>query len=89
MLLSDLGADVVRIDRKGAASSPPTDIYVRGRRSAGAGPEGARRGGGLPDDSAQSADAMFEGFRPGVMERLGLGPEVMLGAQPEAGLRPA
>jgi alpha-methylacyl-CoA racemase len=83
MLLSDLGADVVRIDRKGQGrGGSPTDITSRGRRSVGL---------DLKNPAAietclklmEGADAMFEGFRPGVMERLGLGPEVALRRNPK------
>lgn len=82
MLLSDLGADVVRIDRKGAASRGKTDITARGRRSVAmdlkspAAIEACLR-------LMTSADAVFEGFRPGVMERLGLGPDVALERNPK------
>ena len=82
MLLSDLGADVVRIDRKGQGRSSPADITSRGRRSIGL---------DLKTPAAietclklmEGADAVFEGFRPGVMERLGLGPEVALKRNPK------
>ena len=78
MLLSDLGADVVRIDRKGGGrGGAPTDVTSRGRRSVAL---------DLKSPAAveaclklmEQADVVFEGFRPGVMERLGLGPEVAL-----------
>jgi len=82
MLLSDLGADVVRIDRKGAASRGAADVTARGRRSVAL---------DLKSPAAveaclklmERADAAFEGFRPGVMERLGLGPDVALGRNPK------
>lgn len=82
MLLSDLGADVVRIDRKGQGRASPADITSRGRRSIGL---------DLKNPSAietclklmEGADAIFEGFRPGVMERLGLGPDVALKRNPK------
>lgn len=82
MLLSDLGADVVRIDRKGQGRGAPSDITSRGRRSVGL---------DLKSPAAieaclkliESADVVFEGFRPGVMERLGLGPEVCLKRNPK------
>jgi alpha-methylacyl-CoA racemase len=81
MLLSDLGADVVRIDRKGAGRGGRADITARGRRSVAM---------DLKSPAAvetclalmESADAVFEGFRPGVMERLGLGPDVALVRNP-------
>ncbi|WP_374576951.1 CaiB/BaiF CoA transferase family protein [Phenylobacterium sp.] len=82
MLLSDLGADVVRIDRKGQGRASPADITSRGRRSVGL---------DLKTPAAietclklmEGADAVFEGFRPGVMERLGLGPDVALARNPK------
>jgi alpha-methylacyl-CoA racemase len=81
MLLADLGADVVRIDRKGQGRASPAHILGRGRRSVGL---------DLKAPAAietclklmESADAVFEGFRPGVMERLGLGPETALARNP-------
>ena len=87
MILSDMGADIVRIDRasnvpEAAPSSAPGDLLARGRRSIGidlknpAGVETALR-------LIEEADALFEGFRPGVMERLGLGPEVCLARNPK------
>jgi len=81
MLLSDLGADVVRIDRKGAGRGGKADVTSRGRRSIAM---------DLKSPAAveaclklmETSDAVFEGFRPGVMERLGLGPDVALGRNP-------
>jgi alpha-methylacyl-CoA racemase len=81
MLLSDLGADVVRIDRKGAGRGGKADVTARGRRSIAM---------DLKSPAAveaclklmETSDAVFEGFRPGVMERLGLGPDVALGRNP-------
>jgi alpha-methylacyl-CoA racemase len=81
MLLSDLGADVVRIDRKGGRGGAPSDVTARGRRSVAL---------DLKSPAAieaclklmEGADAVFEGFRPGVMERLGLGPDVALKRNP-------
>src|SRR3984957_2009367 len=77
LLLSDLGADVVRIDRRGAGGVSKYDISLRGRRSVAFDlkrPEAIEACLKLMD----TADAAFEGFRPGVMERLGLGPDVAL-----------
>ncbi|MBN9428386.1 MAG: CoA transferase [Burkholderiales bacterium] len=74
MLLSDMGADVVRIERGDIGSLDPLDVTARGRRFVAVdlkqpkGVEQARR-------LAQCSDVLLEGFRPGVMERLGLGPE--------------
>ena len=82
MMFSDMGARVVRIDRKGAksplAGAGPT---YRGRPSIGLDlkqPSGLETALRLVD----SADALIEGFRPGVMEKLGLGPEVCLQRNP-------
>ncbi|ARR55120.1 CoA transferase [Rhizorhabdus wittichii DC-6] len=81
MLLSDLGADVLRIDRPGTPGAYATEVLARGRRSIAidlkdkAGIEACR-------ELARSADVLIEGFRPGVMERLGLGPEEMAEINP-------
>jgi len=82
MLLSDMGAEVVRVDRAARVmderpDTPPADILARGRRSVGVDlkhPEGVD----TVLRMAERADALIEGFRPGVMERLGLGPDVCL-----------
>ncbi|MGE3620792.1 MAG: CaiB/BaiF CoA transferase family protein [Acidimicrobiia bacterium] len=86
MMLADMGADVVRVDRAQAVAGgdpaiPPLDVLNRGRRSIGL---------DLKDPDAvevalalvAGADALVEGFRPGVMERLGLGPEACLARNP-------
>ena len=82
MLLSDLGADVVRIDRKGGRGGSPSDVTSRGRRSVALDlklPEAVEACLKLMD----AADGIIEGFRPGVMERLGLGPDVVLKRNPK------
>ncbi len=80
MMLSDMGADVIRVDRLensngGDPAAPPSDIFNRGRRSIALNLKSA---GGLKTllDLIGQADALMEGFRPGVAERLGFGPEV-------------
>lgn len=86
MMLADLGADVVRLDRAtnamaGDPATPPADVLNRGRRSVGVDlkhPDGVSTVLAL----VESADALIEGFRPGVMERLGLGPDVCLARNP-------
>ena len=84
MLLADLGADVVRIDRPGAGSDPGVLAHVavwRGRRSVVIDlkhPEASAPVGRLLD----GADVLVEGFRPGTMERLGFGPEAILPTRP-------
>ena len=80
MLLADMGADVVRIDRPGAAGDA-RDITRRGRRNLTLDlkqTEGLEQALRLLD----RADALIEGFRPGVMERLGLGPDAVLARNP-------
>jgi alpha-methylacyl-CoA racemase len=80
MLLAQLGADVVRIDRT-AEAGQPTGLLMKSRRSVAldlkseSGLQTAKR-------LVARADALIEGFRPGVMERLGLGPESLLAANP-------
>jgi alpha-methylacyl-CoA racemase len=86
MLLADLGADVVRVDRPGPAGEltgldPADDPRSRGHRSIGIDlkqPAGAD----LARELIDSADVFLEGMRPGVAERLGLGPEQMQARNP-------
>ncbi|MGE0419381.1 MAG: CaiB/BaiF CoA transferase family protein [Acetobacteraceae bacterium] len=81
MLLSDLGADMLRIDRKDGDRGEKTHVTRRGRKSVALDlkkPEAREACLRL----MESADAIYEGFRPGVMERLGLGPEVALARNP-------
>lgn len=82
MLLADLGADVVRIDRKEATGRGPGELAGRGKRSVAIDlkhAEGVEAALLLID----KADALIEGFRPGVMERLGLGPEAVQRRNPK------
>lgn len=88
MLLSDLGAEVVRVGRTGApgpvAGLVPAEKNVlhRGRREIALDlkkPEAI----GAALRLVERADALLEGYRPGVMERLGLGPEPCLGRNPQ------
>ena len=83
MLLAQLGADVVRIDRPGGAvvRSPGPDLLAQGRPSLSVDlkhPDAA----GMVLDLIEGADVLVEGFRPGVAERLGLGPDVCLSRNP-------
>lgn len=77
MLLSDLGAEIIRVDRTkgGLTFEHAGDILNRGRKSISVDlkqPEGVETVLKL----VETADALIEGFRPGVMEKLGLGPDV-------------
>lgn len=81
MLLADLGADVVRIDRPDTADYRPEDVEARGRHSIVLDLKQADDLA-IGKQLAARADILIEGFRPGVMERLGLGPEQLLAANP-------
>ncbi|WP_062264813.1 CaiB/BaiF CoA transferase family protein [Endozoicomonas arenosclerae] len=84
MMLADMGADVIRVERpKGGmfGDNPKLDILNRGKRCIGVDlktPEGVATVLKL----AESCDAMFEGFRPGVVEKLGIGPEQVMALNP-------
>jgi alpha-methylacyl-CoA racemase len=85
MLLADLGADVVRVDRVGGASplpgAPASDLLNRGKRSIVVDLKHPR-GPDVVLDLAARADVLLEGYRPGVVERLGVGPEPALRRNP-------
>jgi alpha-methylacyl-CoA racemase len=85
MLLADLGADVVRVDRPGPGSplavDPSHDLLNRGKRSVTADLK-RDRDRELVLALTDRADALIEGFRPGVAERLGVGPEAVLARNP-------
>ncbi len=88
MMLSDMGADVLRIDRKAKGGEDSFErvkapnFIDRGRRSVRLDLKAAD-GAALALDLIAGADALIEGFRPGVMERLGLGPDVCLARNPK------
>lgn len=87
MMLADHGAEVIRIDRASGSrggSQPVTskDVLARGRKSIAINLKTAE-GVALARKLAASADGIIEGFRPGVMERLGLGPEELLKDNPK------
>ncbi|RKR92333.1 alpha-methylacyl-CoA racemase [Micromonospora pisi] len=78
MMLADMGADVIRVDRAAAVrpecfGTPHPDLLNRGRRSIGVDLK-ADAGRRVVLDLVRNADVLLEGFRPGVTERLGLGP---------------
>jgi alpha-methylacyl-CoA racemase len=81
MILADLGADVLRIERAercGPQAPRPADPLVRNRRSIGLNLKDARAVD-LLLRLTETADVLVEGFRPGVAERLGFGPEACAG----------
>jgi alpha-methylacyl-CoA racemase len=89
MMLADMGADVIRIDRKPDPDAPNPypmlgtkfDVMARGRRSLALDLKDPRARQ-LALDLIAKADVLVEGFRPGVMERLGLGPDACLDRNP-------
>ena len=80
MMLADHGADVIRLERIGAARMGP-DPLARSRRSLGIDLKHAQATG-IVRRLAERADGLIEGWRPGVAERLGIGPDVLLAANP-------
>lgn len=86
MLLADMGADVIRVDRAqsvmgGDPAAPPVDVLNRGRRSIGV---DLKHPDGIETilKMVEKADVLIEGFRPGVTERLGIGPDVCAARNP-------
>ncbi|KAI9591689.1 alpha-methylacyl-CoA racemase [Syncephalis fuscata] len=78
MLLADFGANVIRVERPAALN---TDVLTRGKRSLAVDIKSAE-GLAVIRQLAKQADVLLEPFRPGVMERLGLGPDVLLAENP-------
>jgi alpha-methylacyl-CoA racemase len=81
MLLADLGAEVTQVQRPGGGAWPPSPVLDRGRRVVEIDVKSAA---GLEQvlDLVVASEVLIEGFRPGVMERLGLGPEECLARNP-------
>jgi alpha-methylacyl-CoA racemase len=87
MLLADMGAEVIRVERAQSVRGPAPetahyDVMLRGRRNVALDlkhPDGVA----TLLDLVEHADALIEGFRPGVMERLGVGPDVCLARNPK------
>lgn len=87
MMLADMGAEVIRIDRPGGNAimstvAPKYDVMARNRRSVAL---NFKKTGAIDTVLAlvDQADILLEGFRPGVMERMGMGPEVCLARNPK------
>ncbi|MGI9278072.1 MAG: CoA transferase [Endozoicomonas sp.] len=84
MMLADMGADVIRVELpKGGmfGDNPKLDILNRGKRCIGVDLK-TREGVETVLKLAESCNAMFEGFRPGVVEKLGIGPEPVTALNP-------
>ena len=85
MMLADHGAEVIRIERRGTQPGPETDpaldVLLRSRKVLTLDLK-SEAGRTLLLDLVRSADGLIEGYRPGVLERLGLGPEVLLAENP-------
>jgi len=86
MMLADMGAEVIRIDRPGGNAimstvAPKYDVMARNRRSIAL---NLKKQGAIETVLAlvEQADILLEGFRPGVMERMGMGPDVCLARNP-------
>ena len=87
MMLADMGAEVIRVERAQAVRGPAPDTpyfdtMLRGRRNVAIDlkhPDGVA----TLLDLVERADALIEGFRPGVMERLGIGPDICLARNPK------
>ena len=88
MLFADMGAEVIRVDRREATDlgipgrEPKFDVLHRGRRSIAVDVK-SQAGSDVVKRLVAKADAVIEGFRPGVMERLGLGPDVLMQINPK------
>ncbi len=82
MMLADMGAEVIRVDRTGGRSSRGRDVLTRGRKSIAVDLKN-ESGKEVILKLCESSDALFEGFRPGVTERLGLGPEDCMARNPK------
>jgi alpha-methylacyl-CoA racemase len=86
MMLADMGAEVLRIDRvervrEYTPEQPPTDVLARGRRNLAVNLKTAE-GVETVLRLVEQADALIEGFRPGVTDRLGIGPEACMKRNP-------
>ncbi|KAI0749570.1 CoA-transferase family III [Daedaleopsis nitida] len=83
MILADFGAEVVRVDRPSVPGVTGSDVLARGKRSIAIDPK-TRSGYAVVRTLVEQADVLIDPFRPGVMERLRLGPEIFLGDEKAA-----
>lgn len=82
MLLADMGAEVIRVERNSSETANPCEVTLRSRKSIAVNlkhPDGVA----VVKKLVESADIIMEGFRPGVMEKLGLGPEDCFAVNPK------
>lgn len=79
MILSDYGASVIRVDRTGPGMQ--YDVTARGKKSIAVNLKDPR-GIGIVTSLCKHSDVLIEGYRAGVMEKLGLGPEVLMKQNP-------
>ncbi|MBI9076487.1 MAG: CoA transferase [Desulfatibacillum sp.] len=84
MMLADMGATVIRVDRTspGGLGSLPKDVLARGRKSIAINLKNPA-GAALVLKLCEKADALFEGYRPGVAERMGVGPQDCMKVNPK------
>ncbi|HEV2746484.1 MAG TPA: CaiB/BaiF CoA-transferase family protein [Allosphingosinicella sp.] len=84
MMLADHGAEVIRVERAGGRPPIPADKDILNRSRAATVAVDLKSGEGIAyvRELAGAADGLIEGFRPGVMERFGLGPDELLAANP-------
>ena len=87
MMLADMGAEVIRVERAQSVRGPAPadahwDVMLRGRRNVAIDLKN-ERGAATLLRLVEQSDALIEGFRPGVMERLGVGPDVCLARNPK------
>ena len=82
MMLADMGAEVIRVDRTGGSTKRNRDVLSRGRKSIAVDLK-SNEGRDVVLKLCESADALFEGFRPGVTERLGVGPDECMARNPK------
>jgi alpha-methylacyl-CoA racemase len=82
MLLADMGAQIITIHRVSQADPDNVEIHERGKKSIALNLK-TEQGLDIAKKLINSSDALIEGFRPGVMERLGLGPDECLSENPK------